>query len=91
MAGPVEGYRLIDMELLQCLVSSLACTECHEKTVVLEEDVCKKKGLAYFITVLCTECDYEFGLTVKNCSTISRRFKRYAAFRSEHSYCLCFS
>ena len=28
---------------------------------MLEEDGCKKKeGLAYFITVLCTECDYKF-------------------------------
>ena len=61
MTGHVEGYRLICMGLLQCLVSSLACPECHEKALVLEEDGCKKKDLVYFITVLCTECDYKFG------------------------------
>ena len=49
------------MGILQCLVSSLACPECHEKALVLEEDGCKKKGIPYFITVLCTECDYKFG------------------------------
>ena len=61
MTGHVEGYRLIDMGLLQCLVSSLACPDCHEKTLVLEENGCKNKGIPYFITVLCTECDYKFG------------------------------
>ena len=61
MTGHVEGYRLIDMGILQCLVSSLACPECHEKALVLEEDGCKKKGIPYFITVLCTEGDYKFG------------------------------
>ena len=61
MTGHVEGYRLICMGILQCLVSSLACPECHEKALVLEEDGCKKKGIPYFITVLCTECDYKFG------------------------------
>ena len=63
MTGPVGGYRLVDMGLLQCLVSSLACPECHEKALVLVKDGCKKKILS--ILLLCcaqnTECDYKFG------------------------------
>ena len=51
MTGHVEGYRLIDMGLVQCLVSSLACPECHEKALVLEGDGCKKKVLS--ILLLC--------------------------------------
>ena len=51
MTGHVEGYRLICMGILQCLVSSLACPEYHEKALVLEEDGCKKK--VFPILLLC--------------------------------------
>ena len=37
----------------------MACPECHEKTLVVEEDKFKKKGLASFIIVSCSNCFYE--------------------------------
>ena len=58
-SSPIEGYRLVDMELIQYLITSLACPECHEKTLVVEEDKFKKKGLASFIIVSCSNCFYE--------------------------------
>ena len=58
--SPIEGYRFVDMELLQALVTSLACPECYENKLVLEEDNSKKKRLASYIIVSCTECCYEF-------------------------------
>ena len=57
--SPIEGYRLVDMESIRYLITSLACPECYEKTLVVEEDKFKKKGLAPFIIVSCSNCFYE--------------------------------
>ena len=51
----IEGYRLIDIQIYEDSITSLACPECCEKTIYVEEDLTKKKGLATYISVLC-EC-----------------------------------
>ena len=53
----IEGYRLIDIQIFEDIITSLACPECCEKTLYVEEDLTKKKGLATYISVLC-ECGY---------------------------------
>ena len=45
--------------MIQYLITSLACPEYHEKTLVVDEDKFKKKGLASFIIVSCSNCFYE--------------------------------
>ena len=45
-SGQVEGFRFIDMQVLELLVSSLACPVCLvNKTLYVEEDELKKKVL----------------------------------------------
>ena len=51
----IEGYRLIDIQIFEDIITSLACPECCEKTLYVEEDLTKKKGLATYVSVLC-EC-----------------------------------
>ena len=53
----IEGYRLNDIQIFEDIITSLACPECCEKTLYVEEDLTKKKGLATYISVLC-ECGY---------------------------------
>ena len=49
-----EGYRLVDMEIMQAIISQLCCPECYENKLILEEDDYKKKGLS---SSLCIKCD----------------------------------
>ena len=39
------------------MVSNLACSECFENDLYLEEDHTKKKGLAVHISIMCS-CGY---------------------------------
>ena len=48
------GYRLIDMELLATMFSSLMCPECMTCTLSLQELASKKRGLASYLCVSCT-------------------------------------
>ena len=52
-----EGFRLVDIGILEDMVSSLACPECFENDLYLEEDHSKKKGLAVHISIKCS-CGY---------------------------------
>ena len=53
-----EGYRLFDIQIFEDIVSSLACPDCFEKGLYVEENPSKKKGFACFISVMCEHCDY---------------------------------
>ena len=44
----LEGFRLFDICILNNLVSSLACQNCHECCPHLDEDHNKRKGLAVY-------------------------------------------
>ena len=46
-----EGYRLFDIQIFEDIVSSLACPDCFEKRLYVEENHSKKKGFACFISV----------------------------------------
>ena len=53
----VEGYRFVDIQILEDMVSTLCCPECYEKNLYLEEDAIKKKGLAVYLSIVCP-CGY---------------------------------
>ena len=53
-----EGNRLFDMSILNTLISSLACPECYECTLFIDEQYEKGKGLGLYISVNCSSCDY---------------------------------
>ena len=52
-----QGYRLFDIPNFEDIVTSLACPDCREKKLCVEEDSLKKKGLASFISIQCQSRD----------------------------------
>ena len=55
----VDGYRIIDVELLsEFISSSMVCPECFNHGVVLRENFTKKQGLCSFLIVECS-CGYK--------------------------------
>ena len=55
----VQGFRLLDMQILQDIISDLCCPECNEKgTFFAQENDDKKKRISSHLTVSC-ECGYE--------------------------------
>ena len=57
-SNPIEGYRLMDMEILNEMVTSLSCPQCYELSLEVSEDDAKKKGLASQLIISCTECEF---------------------------------
>ena len=53
-----EGYRLFDMDIFQEILSAVLCPECCNEGLTVEEDDTKRKGLANFILVKCTNCGF---------------------------------
>ena len=54
----VQGFRLMDMTILEDVLSLVSCPECFQiGTLYIEEDHSLKKGLASLIKVACNECD----------------------------------
>ena len=54
----VTGYRFIDLEILNIVVSTLRCPECMSSKLFLSENENKRKGLASCLYVNCCVCDY---------------------------------
>ena len=76
-----EGYRLLDIQILEDMISSLACPEFFENKLYLEENHAKKKGLAVYISIVCP-CGYEknnyMSKTVTDYQSPSKGMKHYA-------------
>ena len=47
----------MDIQILEDMICSLACSCCFEKDLFLEEDSIKKRGLASRISIMCS-CGY---------------------------------
>ena len=56
---PVSGYRFMDLQILNSVISDLTCPECKSKKLKLQENVGRKKGLASSLYVFCCECEYK--------------------------------
>ena len=54
----IEGFRPIDMIIFNEFIFSLACPECLECSLFINENYAKKKGLASLISVNCSNCDF---------------------------------
>ena len=59
-SNSIEGFRLIDMPILQDLLGSLFCPECLEPSLNINEDMAKRKGLSSFLTVTCSTCPFSW-------------------------------
>lgn len=55
---PVEGYRIVDLSVLQLMIQCVACPNCYSISLYIEEDDSKKKGLSSFLSINCMECDF---------------------------------
>ena len=53
-----EGYRLLDMNIYEEILSAVLCPECCNEGLHVEEDDSKRKGLVNFILVKCTNCGF---------------------------------
>jgi hypothetical protein len=76
----IQGYRLLDLSILQDIFICLNCPNCQETgTMFLEEDHQRKKGLASYLVLTC-ECGYEkefyTSRTVDNCNNINTTSKK---------------
>ena len=47
----MEVYRLLDINILEDMVTSLPVTECFDNNFYLEEDAIKKKGFAHYLPI----------------------------------------
>ena len=54
----IEVFRLFDMIIFNEFISSLACPECLECGLFINENYAKKKGLASLISANRSNCDY---------------------------------
>ena len=53
----IDGYRFMDLQILEDLISSLCCPCCYKNDLHLEEQDTKKKGLASYLSIVCP-CGY---------------------------------
>ena len=47
-------YKLVDTQILEDMVSDLACPECFENDLYLEEDHTKRRVLQLHISIMCS-------------------------------------
>ena len=52
----VEGFRLVDVVILNDFITTLACPDCLECTLTVNENFTKKKGLSSFLSIECSNC-----------------------------------
>ena len=58
----ITGYRLLDMTILEELINCLLCPECeHLEGLCIIEDCLKRKGIASFISINCSNCSFTIG------------------------------
>ena len=55
----IDGYRIIDVALLEVVFKEMRCPDCLLLTLSLQEMPQKKKGLSSYLFVKCKECEYE--------------------------------
>ena len=53
----LEGYRLIDVQIIENMICSLVCPCCFEKGLLVVGDPIKRKGFASHISIRC-KCGY---------------------------------
>lgn len=58
LSSLITGYRFIDLEILNCVVSTLTCPECMLLELFLSENENKRKGLASCLYINCFICNY---------------------------------
>ena len=54
----INGYRLIDVHILDSVISAFKCPGCTEQLLTLKERLEKKKGLASSLEIICSRCGY---------------------------------
>ena len=57
----VEGFRLLDMVILNGFITTLTCPDCLECTITVNENFTKKKGLSSFLSIECSNCQFSKG------------------------------
>ena len=59
-SNTLDGFRLTDMSILNNLVGLLCCPGCIQPSLIIEEDIAKRKGLSSFLTVNCSNCAFSW-------------------------------
>ena len=63
-SNALKGFRLIVMSILYKLLRLLCCPKCLEHSLVIEEDITKRKGLSSFLTVTCSSCPFSWSIHI---------------------------
>lgn len=69
----IQGYRIIDMFILDAMINKLLCPKCKDFGLNLYEDQPKRRGMASLIFIKCTKCDsyYQENFTSKPVQHVS--------------------
>lgn len=54
------GFRLFDVSILKELIDQVLCPTCRNKSLEIGENVDRRKGLASFFVVECSNCEFSY-------------------------------
>ena len=58
-SNTLDGFRIIDVSILLEFIGLFSCPECQEKkSLHIDEDMLKRKGLSSFLVVKCSTCSF---------------------------------
>ena len=58
-ASSITGFRMVDMEILSGMISSLRCADCGCFTLSLMENTFDRKGCASMLRIFCNNCGWK--------------------------------
>ena len=87
----LEGYRLLDINLLESMVASLSCPECFENNLYLEEDETKKGSCFLYIYCMSyVKVGYTSKIAVDESHTAKKGMKPFEInARIVYALCTC--
>ena len=69
-SAKVNGYRILSLEILSNVLKQVACQNCGESCLYLEEDCKRRQGCSSFLSLVCSSCDW------KHCFYTSKKTKK---------------
>ena len=66
-SNTLDGFRIIDVSILLEFIGLFSCPECQEKkSLHIDEDMLKRKGLSSFLVVKCSTCFFSYSIYTSN-------------------------
>ncbi len=55
----LDGYRIFSLEILSNVLKQVACQNCNEMCLCLEEDNRRRQGCSSYLSIVCSSCDWK--------------------------------